>query len=318
MAKPIKHARRFENICRLMKLADENLGKERPVVSKLKTIPFIARDAGGQQKVLIVQDGRINRRVATLQLVTLGYLAEPVESGEQALEALANDRYDIVLMDCDMPGMDGYETTRQIRIGEGSATHTVVVAMTAHAMEGARAKCLAAGMDDYISKPVKIGVLGAIIERWCGPLRIAPPAAVEAIVQELAFGPELDASAPEFDVSAPEFDVSAIDELQTISSANPVVVREIIDMFLADLPEQVALIKFSQASGDLPAVGAVAHSLKGASQGVGASRLADVCTHLEIFARAGSALRVSALTDRLEKETALLRPLLEEELIRRT
>jgi CheY-like chemotaxis protein len=113
---------------------------------------------------LVVDDNAVNRRVAQKQLERLGFVVDTVEGGHAALSALASRHYAGVLMDCEIPDMDGYATTGEIRRREAPLRHTVIVAMTAHALEGARQHCLDAGMDDYVAKPVTLESLSAVLE----------------------------------------------------------------------------------------------------------------------------------------------------------
>ena len=116
--------------------------------------------------VLVVEDSPVNRLVAMHVLERLGFRAHVVNDGREALQALSTQRYDAVLMDCQMPDIDGYEATRELRRREDGGHHTPVIAMTAHAMTGDRERCLDAGMDDYIAKPVRSQTLGEVLGRW--------------------------------------------------------------------------------------------------------------------------------------------------------
>jgi CheY-like chemotaxis protein len=131
----------------------------------------------GARLVLVVEDSPVNRLVAVRVLERAGFRAHVVNDGREALQALSTQRYDAVLMDCQMPDIDGYEATRELRRREGTGRHTPVIAMTAHAMTGDRERCIAAGMDDYITKPVRSQTLTDMLERWVGTAAGPAPAA---------------------------------------------------------------------------------------------------------------------------------------------
>ncbi len=116
--------------------------------------------------ILVVEDNVVNQKVATAMLSRLGHEVAVVSNGVEAVAALDENRYDVVFMDCQMPEMDGYEATREIRRREGDRRHTPIIAMTANAMKGDREKCLDAGMDDFMSKPIRREMIVEALARW--------------------------------------------------------------------------------------------------------------------------------------------------------
>jgi len=119
-------------------------------------------------RILIVEDTLQNQRLLKSMLNRLGYKADAVHNGQEALDLLAKQAYDLVLMDCKMPVLDGYEATRRLRQMESEGAHTIVIGVTANAMDGDREQCLEAGMDDYLSKPFRLQEITDLIQKWLG------------------------------------------------------------------------------------------------------------------------------------------------------
>ncbi len=158
LTKPVKQAQLRDTLARVLGASIQS----RAIVAVPR--PAVVRR---QTRVLVGEDNMVNQKVVLLQLRQLGYAADAVGNGAEVLEALGRIPYGLVLMDCQMPDVDGYDAARRIRVLEESGSVRIpIIAMTAHALDGDREKCLAAGMDDYISKPVKVAELDVVLERW--------------------------------------------------------------------------------------------------------------------------------------------------------
>ena len=234
--------------------------------------------------VLVVDDHPINRMVMRKQLHTLGYAAEEVESGADALTRWASGRFALVLTDCNMPRMSGYELTRHIRQVEASGGNDriPIIACSANVIRGAREACLDAGMDDYIPKPTKLLALADIMHRWL-PLG------------GTAVGGRMDAAAGiEADVAEPE---GPLDRgfLDAISGGGPAAERDALAHFRRINDADFALLEDAVASGHLPAVVHLAHRIKGACGFIGATGLAAACAKLEQAGRAEQARFIGGL-----------------------
>jgi PAS domain S-box-containing protein len=165
IAKPVRPSRLYSCLLALALKTDEDSPNSSERVPHLK-VDKLRHEWREGVRVLVIEDNVTNRTVIGAQLGMLGYTAEVVEDARRGLEALSVRQHNIVLMDCEMPEMDGYEATAEIRRREGNARHTVVIALTAHATEGDRERCLEAGMDDYVSKPVKLEALTEMLDSW--------------------------------------------------------------------------------------------------------------------------------------------------------
>ena len=191
LTKPVRPSYLLRSLSAMLarKLSDiEHLSRE--IILPARQIPSSAAEAeNGPTQILVVDDNRVNLRVAEKQLQRLGYRVDLAADGKAAIEALSGTKYPIVLLDCEMPEMDGYVTTAEIRRRENGSGHTTIIAMTAHALEGARARCLEAGMDDYVAKPVTLQALAAVLAR-CASRTNEEPVAVAA-AGEVAATPSL-------------------------------------------------------------------------------------------------------------------------------
>jgi len=263
--------------------------------------PQSRRQPRNAMRVLIVEDNAINQKLALNQLRKLGYAADAIDNGPTALEMLARGSYAAVMMDCQMPKMDGYATTAEIRRRESGRQHTIVIAMTAFAQEGARERCFAAGMDDYIAKPVRLEALEAALARWV-PLNGAANG---------HNGAGRAGASSSCDSIDPEVMIELLDLSRGCESGD--FLRELIDMFYGELGSRLASMREAALHGQLTALDERAHEFKGSCLSLGLARMARLCSQLEVLAREGSGEGAQALLDDIEHEARVVRPLLEAE-----
>lgn len=275
LTKPVKAHRLFDclaNAIAPMTLIDES--QANPTSNRASAIDN--RDLASL-KILLVEDTPINQKVGLNQLRVLGCTADVANNGAEALSMVALKKYDIVLMDCQMPVLDGYEATRELRRREAADAagkmephqKTVVIAMTANALKGDREKCLAAGMDDYISKPIAIEKLKSVLANWSAKLKIETPK---------FNGEELQNSEPDIE--------SVVDmaRLHEISGADLEFEREILQTFVVDTASYLEAAKGAIASGDMETLARHAHQIKGVSATAAVRLMPDMADQLQSLA----------------------------------
>ena len=248
-----------------------------------RRLPNVVEAETEHSLILLVDDHPTNRMVIARQLALAGYASEAVEDGAQGLAAWRSGRFALVLSDVHMPHMDGYQMARAIRTleaREGRGGHTPIVALTAATLKGEVERCLDAGMDDYLAKPVSIPVLIATLQRWLPHTATNAPAAVP-VAEPL---PQLQ--------RPPPFDENV---LAALTGGNDADLRFLLDDYLASTREDLAGLEAARTAGDLPTLTRQAHKLKGAARTVGALELADAAERLEAAARDGEWMAVLPL-----------------------
>lgn len=237
-------------------------------------IPRTSLEQRARLRLLVVEDNEVNQEVALGILERLGYAADVAADGYSALRRLAQQDYDLILMDCQLPGMDGYEASRRIRQTDSDVrNHDIpIVATTANAMVGDREKCQAAGMNDYVAKPLRPKALEQAIEKWTGDRLVQP--APEYVAQQLSFPIK----------TALAFDP---DELVDRLMGDEDRARQIVRGFLADIPKQIERLSQALSDNDSASVRLIAHSIKGAAANVDASILREIAWKLEQMGGAG-------------------------------
>jgi signal transduction histidine kinase/CheY-like chemotaxis protein/HPt (histidine-containing phosphotransfer) domain-containing protein len=246
-------------------------------------------------RVLVAEDNPVNQKVTVRMLERLGFDADVVGTGQEAAAAVRRERYDAILMDGQMPGMDGYEATSRIRAFEGPVRHTPVIALTAGAMRGDRERCLAAGMDDYVAKPMSPEQLEAVLQRWVprgGPppppaARVAPPAEEQGPIDWVMVTDLLAMTPPDF-------------------------LGELLGLFFRDAATALTDLRIAWREDDLATWARVAHKLRGSCATLGARAMMDVCARMEDLDQEAMMRSGESMLEALEAEFAQARELLAE------
>ena len=274
LSKPVRSAELESNIARA-------LGEARGTPSTAPEAGLVVIASSEPRRLLVAEDNPINQEVLLETLHNLGYAAEVVQNGRRAVEAWSRHVYPLILMDCQMPELDGYQATRDIRKLEQKGERVAIIAVTAHAFVGEREKALAAGMDDYLTKPLNTKVLREALERWWPRDSMWPCQPDGASVPRAAQAPDEGTLDP------------------TVSRS-----QGVVRVFLRHVPEQLASLTNAVENDDLGALRAAAHKLRGSCVSVGVPRMAALCQNLE------SALAVQGapeLTAQLGAEFARVR-----------
>jgi PAS domain S-box-containing protein len=263
-AKPVRQSALFDCLMQVL-TRRANAGETQ------KLEPFVR--SGGlvalrTERILLAEDNIVNQQVALGNLRKLGYNADVVTNGFEVLDALENQHYDIILMDCQMPDLDGYEATRAIRQREGKGRHTWIIAMTANVMAGDREKCLAAGMDDYVSKPLEPSELLMALMRSTGNP-----------VKQLR-----------------------TDFLSKLKAENEEQLTQLIELFFESAPATLSEMQRALENASAQDLALAAHTLKGSCSNFGASPLRDLCAQIEQMGLAGHIDGAASLIFSAEKE----------------
>ena len=293
LVEPVRASRLWDSLVSALELNDQisrwglgtgetaNLQPRKPHLSPLK--------------ILLVEDHPVNQMVILNQLQMLGLEADCVGNGKEAIAKLAQQNYDIVLMDCQMPVLDGYEATKELRRREGSHRHTIVIALTAHALPTDREKCLSAGMDDYLSKPIDQDALGVMIERWA---KFTTKPKIQLTQSDVS---------PQSQLSALNSDETPLDfkRLNAISRGKVTFQKQLVQSFIKNAQPGLEQIRSALQVNDFGTIEQQAHRIKGASANVGVRVMPEIAAQLERQAREqileGATERLEALERQLEE-----------------
>ena len=252
--------------------------------------PSIALARASGQLILVAEDDETNQRVVLQQLALLGYAAEVADNGAEALRRWRAGHYALLLTDLHMPEMDGYTLAEIIRREEAGPVRMPILALTANAIRGEANRAKAAGMDEYLTKPILLPLLQAALEKW-----LPRPGVPTAVAAE---------SVPPGTVGGAPVDLAV---LRRLVGDDPGVIGELLSQFLASLARMDESLRTAYTSGSLTQIGAIAHKLKSAARSVGALELGDLSARMETAAKSGETSAVATCMAEFEKTQRLVR-----------
>ncbi|MGZ9166871.1 MAG: response regulator, partial [Anaerolineales bacterium] len=316
LLKPVKQQMLFDAIVAV-------LGREQEQSPGLITRHTLSEQRKLDLRILLAEDNPINQKLAVVLLQKAGYSVDAVDTGAQALEKVQANRYNAVLMDVQMPEMDGFEATHKIRVWEKeTGQHIPIIAMTAHAMQGDRERCLAAGMDDYVTKPLQPKVLFSALDRWTHPADL-PPETIESPqdysspegafsleMEEDLFGETTPLAAP------PQKEATPVLQTISLTDALPVdfesalqhfgddrgFMMEMFGKYKEQLSDRVNEIRSALQERDSNRLTRLAHNLKGVSLNFSAEPLAKITVQLEEICKREDLTDAPGLVSQLEAE----------------
>ena len=258
------------------------------VTQQIPQIPV----SGEGALILVAEDNPVNQKVALLQLKNLGFNGHAVNNGQEAVDAVTTGKYALVLMDCQMPEMDGFLATKEIRKLElQHGSHVPVIAMTAHAMEGDRERCISAGMDDYISKPVDAKKLQAVLTKWLNPSERPEP--ILPVLDEENM--ELTEDVPLRTISEDPLNIARLQR-----TCGDDVAREILEVYISAAETLLEALEVERGKRDARAVESLAHQLQGSSNAIGAAEMVRLSKRLEDMAASNNWPQVKILCEGLK------------------
>ncbi len=291
LMKPIKQSDLFEGIM----AAISGEGETGEIITR-----HSIRENRMRLDILLAEDHAVNRTLVVRMIEKWGHQIRAVENGRQAVEAINEHKFDLVLMDCQMPEMDGYQATAAIRKKEKeTGEHLPIVAMTAHAMKGDRERCLDAGMDEYITKPIRRDRFFEVLD------------AISTGIEKLAPADEGSAAL----IGAESSDAPAVIDMEDILElvdGDVEMVWELVGLFVEDSPKLISKIREALGNEDATALREAAHGLKGSALSIAAKPMAEVALQIEMLARDGNLADVGESCDLLEEEMARVKAAFEE------